>query len=358
MKPVFTLTMIQILLSFFFPLAGEDPPGRKWPAERPAGGDPADGPVMMFWNLENFFDWRDEGGGDSDREFSSRGERHWTRGRFRAKARAVGKTLLWAGTKAGQLPDAVGLAEVENAFVLDQMLKELPFRKLDYRYVHFDSPDHRGIDVALLYRSSSFRVVSARPMPAGTVRGRDTLRTRDILLVQLEETSGGRSWWVLVCHLPSKYGGGDSDWRREWVSGVLCRVCDSLRHAGRQRIVVMGDFNDTPDSPAFRRLTAGLPETATGGAGAETSSDGLVNLAAPLAAAGEGSIRFEGRWQLIDQVYVPPGLAAGSALSVLHPPFLTVHDNIHSGDKPLRTYSGPRYLGGVSDHRPLLLRLP
>ena len=82
---------------------------------------------------------------------------------------------------------------------------------------------------------------------------------------------------------------------------------------------------------------------------------GLVNLAEPLSRRGTGTIRFEGRWQLIDQVFVSAGLAPSCTLSILHPPFLTAHDNVHSGDKPLRTYSGPRYLGGVSDHRPLLL---
>ena len=293
----------------------------------------------MFWNLENFFDWRDDGGGEADTEFSSSGARHWTRRRFQAKARAIGKTLVWAGGIAGRLPDLFGVAEIENAFVLDKLLDEEPLRKLEYGYVHFDSPDRRGIDVGLLYRRSVFQVVSSRAVPVRAAKDGDTLRTRDILLTCLEDGRGDR-WNVLVCHFPSKYGGGDSDWRREAAGRILRQVCDSLLAAGEERVLAMGDFNDTPDSPALQLL-----------------SGPMVNLAAPLAARGQGSIRFEGRWQLIDHMYVSPSLAARSTLEILHPPFLTTHDNVHSGDKPLRTYLGPRYTGGVSDHRPLLLRL-
>ena len=305
--------------------------------------------VVMSWNLENFFDWTDDGTGESDAEFSARGARHWTRAKFRTKARAIGKTLYWGGGRA--LPDLVAVQEIENANVLRKLLEEEPLRKTDYEYVHFDSPDHRGIDVALLYRRSSLRLLSARPVRAGAP---DTLQTRDLLLVQLQDAAG-RHWAVIVCHFPSKYGGGDTDWRREAVARRLRALTDSLASAGARepagplaaegpRIIALGDFNDTPDSPAFRMLTEGA-----------SPGRGLVNLAAPLARRGEGSIRFEGRWQLIDQAFVSPTLAPFCTLQILHPPFLTVHDNVHSGDKPLRTFSGPRYIGGVSDHRPLRL---
>lgn len=320
--------------------------------------------AVVFWNLENFFDWKDDGGGEADTEFSAGGARHWTRRRFRAKARAIGKTLVWAGDHAARLPDLVGVAEIENAYVLDKMLEEEPLRKMDYGYVHFESPDRRGIDVGLLYRQSVFRVASSRAIPVRAAQDGDTLRTRDILLACLEDGRGER-WHVLVCHFPSKYGGGDSDWRREAAAQVLRSACDSLLAAGEERVLAMGDFNDTPDSPALQFLTDPFSSAvATGnflGAVRHFSGDPdggtMVNLAAPLAARGQGSIRFEGHWQLIDHMLVSPALAARSTLEILHPPFLTTHDNVHSGDKPLRTYLGPRYTGGVSDHRPILLRL-
>ena len=317
--------------------------------------------AIVFWNLENFFDWKDNGGGEADTEFSASGARHWTRRRFRAKARAIGKTLVWVGDYAARLPDLVGVAEIENAYVLDKMLEEEPLRKMDYGYVHFDSPDRRGIDVGLLFRQSVFRVASSRAVPVQAAQDGDTLRTRDILLACLEDGRGER-WHVLVCHFPSKYGGGDSDWRREAAAHVLRSVCDSLLAAGEERVLAMGDFNDTPDSPALLLLTQPSsalrpPASVSGLSSGSTRAETMVNLAAPLAARGQGSIRFEGHWQLIDHMLVSPALVPRCSLEILHPPFLTTHDNVHSGDKPLRTYLGPRYTGGVSDHRPILLRL-
>lgn len=358
--------------------------------------------AIMSWNLENFFDWTDGDTGESDTEFSARGSRHWTRKKFEAKARAIGKTVVWAGEEAGCLPDIIAVQEVENAFVLRRLIDRSVLRKLDYAFVHFESPDRRGIDVGLLYRSTTLSLVHAAALPVRATAPKngprrafqppsrssaellDTLFTRDILLAQLED-AGGRRWSVLVCHFPSKYGGGDSDWRREAAARRLRAIADSLHAAGEQRLLAIGDFNDTPDSPVFRLLTqteasassvddrtedrriVGFSSTddraedrgATGTPSADpagkTAGPPLVNLAEPLSRRGTGTIRFEGRWQLIDQAFVSTGLAPSCTLSILHPPFLTAHDNVHSGDKPLRTYSGPRYLGGVSDHRPLLL---
>ena len=101
----------------------------------------------------------------------------------------------------------------------------------------------------------------------------------------------------------------------------------------------MGDFNDTPDAEAFTQL-----------------KEVLVNVSEPLSAQGLGTIRFEGKWDLIDMFWVTPEMARNVSMEIVRVPFLTVRDNVHSGIKPLRTYSGPRYLGGVSDHCPILLK--
>ena len=134
----------------------------------------------MFWNVENFFDWRNDSTTVSDAEFSSRGERRWTWKRFQAKANAFAKALFWIEGNTGRLPDIIGLEEVENAFVLRQLLQKTALRKLDYKYVHYDSPDRRGIDVALLYRSSRLELLDSKPCH---LFSSDTLMaTRDILL--------------------------------------------------------------------------------------------------------------------------------------------------------------------------------
>ena len=294
---------------------------------------------VLFWNVENFFDYRDEGYSDSDAEFSSRGERRWTKRRFQAKCDAVAKALLWTASEEGGLPDAVGLAEVENAFVLRRLLKSTSLRKLDYKYLHFESPDPRGIDVALLYRERRLQLLEARPChlyaPDSSI-----LATRDILLARFRAPDGEEIAF-LVNHHPSKYGGAAvSEPRRKVAVKRLRALADSLAGLGVARIVAMGDFNDTPDNPLF-----GLLEPT------------LQPLHQEFYRHGQGTIKYEGKWDLIDHFYVSETLVGSAEMKILHIPFLLVREASHPGEKPLRTYQGPRYLGGVSDHCPIWLRI-
>lgn len=367
----------------------------------------------VFWNLENFFDWRNDSTSVSDADFSSRGSRRWTRRRFETKCQGVAKTLLWSASVAGRLPDIVGVAEVENAFVLRRLLRDTPLRKLDYGYVHFDSPDRRGIDVALLYRKGALELVDAKPCHLYD----DSLRvmpTRDILLCRFRlrgrgsgspenrygspgggggigtgfggdhrdnngkdagarECAGGSGdFAVLVNHHPSKFGGAaESDARRRAAVGRLRFLADSLSGLGVARILAFGDFNDTPANPLYKTL-----------------EPRLMPLYGPV--LGEGTIRFDGRWELIDLAFASP--APGSPVKpspapantpapavpapantpvpantpapawtgpmrILRPPFLRAPDRAHGGWKPLRTYTGPRYNGGLSDHCPIQVDL-
>lgn len=284
----------------------------------------------MFWNLENFFDYRNDSTSVSDAEFSSRGPKRWTRKRFNAKCNAVAKTILWAGGEMGGLPDVIGLAEVENRFVLRRVLHGTALRKTDYAIVHYDSLDPRGIDVALLYRRSRLKLISAKPCH---IYGADStvMATRDILTAHFAGPGGDIA--VLVNHHPSKYGGAESEPRRERAVERLAFLADSLGNIGLERVVAMGDFNDTPDNPMYSALP-------------------LENLALPLQRKGFGTIKYDGRWELIDLFFVS-GAIGQSHMEILQAPFLLKDDG--SGQKPLRTYSGPRYLGGVSDHCPVWL---
>ena len=353
---------------------------------------------VMFWNVENFFDWRNDSTTVSDMEFSAAGERHWTWKRFQAKANAFAKALFWVEAETGRLPDIIGLEEVENAFVLRQVLQKTALRKLDYKYVHFDSPDRRGIDVALLYRSSRLELLDSKPchlFAADTV-----MATRDILLcvfrragtpvmpdppssvmpdpdrasiATFQEIPGQAgndgAFAVLVNHHPSKYGGAaESEPRRRIAVERLRFLADSLAAVGIDRIIAGGDFNDTPDNPVF-----GLLEPV------------LRPMHMDLSRRGFGTIKFDGKWDLIDHIYVSPALVSVSMLAatsesfsgevdrqtdkvgalsaharmrILRIPFLLTRDTVHSGEKPLRTYTGPRHTGGVSDHLPVLLEVP
>ena len=322
---------------------------------------------VMFWNVENFYDWRNDSTTVSDLEFSPAGERHWTWKRFQAKANAFAKALFWVEGETGSLPDIVGLEEVENAFVLRQVLQKTALRKTDYKYVHYDSPDRRGIDVALLYRSSRLELLDSKPChlyDADTV-----MATRDILLCRFrrrekadpdraspasEEIPGqagndgretgnlsdGTVFAVLVNHHPSKYGGAaESEPRRRVAVERLRALADSLAAIGIDRIIAGGDFNDTPDNPVF-----GLLEPT------------LLPTHMDLHRRGAGTIKYDGQWDLIDQIYLSPALK-GPTMRILRVPFLLTRDTAHSGEKPLRTYTGPRHTGGVSDHLPVLLEV-
>lgn len=325
---------------------------------------------IVFWNLENFFDYFDDGGSSSDADFSSLGSRRWTKARFTKKSNMVGKALLWIGENScggGKAPAVVGVAEVENAFVLNRLVNSPVLRKMNYGYVHYDSPDRRGIDVALLYRRDMVKLLSSRPVH---IYGDDgaLMQTRDILYAYIElrpESSGASGIHecseksaeecseekavrpsrihILVSHHPSKFSGEKASMRgRELAMTALRDVCDSIMRVSNDLVVAMGDFNDTPDGAQFNLLEGRL-----------------INLAEPLSKRGEGSIRFDGRWELIDHFLVgKKGMDCSvPCMAVVHIPFLMLRDKTHTGFKPFRTYVGPRYAGGVSDHCPILLRL-
>ena len=292
----------------------------------------------MFWNLENFFDWKADTlrTNPSEMEFSSFGSRRWTRRKFLYKCDLVAKAVLWVADRRGSLPDIIGVAEVENRFVLEKLLSETVLRRKDYAIIHYDSADPRGIDVALLYRKSRLKPVVSDPKKVYSKDG-VPLGSRDILFAGFLKPRGD-SVAFLVNHHPSKYG-SNSSWRREAALARLGEITDSLRVCGWKDIVAMGDFNDTPSSTV-------------------EYSRNMSNLAAPLARKGLGTIKYSGKWEMIDMFFVSPGIAGrapGISMNVERIPFLMVWDNTHSGEKPLRTYSGPRYLGGVSDHCPITL---
>ena len=297
-----------------------------------------DGTLVMFWNLENFFDWTDQGTGESDREFSSMRERHWTRKKFHAKCDAISKTMMWMTDRYGRMPDVAGFAEVENRRVLKMLLESTLLRKYGYEIVHFDSGDRRGIDVALIYRTEVFDKVG-ESVRTPEFEG-EKINTRDILTVKLRRKTDGENVNFIVNHHPSKFGGSKaSEGRRMAVMKSLSELCDYLlKSPENAEIVAMGDFNDNPDGEQFT-LLEGI----------------LVNKAGLLHEKGEGTIRYEGKWDLIDMFMTSPDLAGRSEMYIERVPFLMMRERKHPGEKPFRTYSGPRYIGGVSDHCPIIL---
>lgn len=280
--------------------------------------------IIVFWNVENFFDSTPQTDNSSERSFSSTGDRRWTKTRFRTKAQGICKVILALSDSTGTPPPLVALAEVENDRCLNELVYGTALRKFGYRYIHFDSRDPRGIDCALLHRG--MKPIRYRAIPLVDERG-DTILTRDMLAVEFDSIA------VVVCHLPSKRGGSKvAARRRELALNTLSGICDSIAGKGLP-VIAIGDFNDT--------------RTAL--------SDSLMRPMREIPADGDsGSLKYEGRWEQIDRAFASEDMQA--TLRVITLKYLLTEDKKYGGEKPLRTYIGPRYAGGLSDHLPIEVR--
>lgn len=281
------------------------------------------GIVYMFWNVENFFDpWDDPSKNDDD--FTARGRNAWTFKRFETKCNSIAKTVLSAGGDYGEYPVLIGLAEVENDYVLKHLTEKSPLFKLEYGFIHYESPDLRGIDVALLYRKKDFIPLKSESVRVDIPNGNPT---RDILYV-CGIVAGEDTVHVFVNHWPSKLGGDEaSNPRRQAAADVLKSKIGNLDED--DHIIVMGDFNDS--NPFEDSL--------------------LVQLDVKT----EGTIKFQGVWDQIDYFLVSRNMRKYVEFTAYTPLFLIEDDNTYLGVKPRRTFIGPRYNGGVSDHFPIVL---
>jgi endonuclease/exonuclease/phosphatase family metal-dependent hydrolase len=287
--------------------------------------------VVMFWNVENYFDPFDDPL-KNDNEFTPGAVRHWTWARFEAKRDGLAQTILAAGDVWGELPALVALAEVENRLVVSQLVRKTMLEELGYGYVHRESPDERGIDVALLYRKDCFRVLAVDSLRVPGVVTRDILYVKG--LSHADRERAGDTLHVFVVHLPSKRGGAkSSDGRRTAALSILESAVDSLlRDDPLRQIIVMGDFNDTDCDVAGLR---------------PAPHDTLMQDT-------PGTLKYHGRWEQIDHFFVSPSVDA--VMRIFAPPFLLEPDNAYLGVKPRRTYIGPRHNGGLSDHLPIIMR--
>ena len=297
--------------------------------------------TAAWWNVENLFDLRDDPHTNDD-DFTPQGDYHWTRRKLQAKLNGIYKTLLMM-----ELPDVVGLGEVENKYVLRELCQGTPLAKVNYRYVHYDSPDRRGIDCALIYRADRFTVTASRPVHVSD--SNNGFYTRDILVVE-GVTAGGDSVCLLLNHWPSKRGGEEADAHRLEIAKTLrALMLDLYRQHPDAAVIAMGDMNSSFSEEA---ISEGMAFGAD-----SVNADGIRNLTHRLP-ADWGSHKYQGEWRYIDQVF----LLAGEKWEVRKlkmPRFehLLIEETVHPGVRPKRTYQGPRYEGGISDHLPLMLRL-
>jgi endonuclease/exonuclease/phosphatase family metal-dependent hydrolase len=311
---------------------------------------------VLFYNVENLFDPFDDTL-TADDEFTPAGHKHWTWNRFNKKINGLYKVI--AATGNWSPPGIIGFCEIENKWVLDRLFHETPLVKYQYRIIHQDSPDKRGIDVALAYREKYFRKLSTRFITVSSSRF-DGYATRDILYVK-GIAGVSDTLHLFINHWPSKYGGAAATEKyRVMAANILKKTSDSILHENPgAKIIFMGDFNDTPTSLPLTIISNPYNKHTP------VASTKLYNLAYPYQGIDKGTHKYKAAWNMIDQFIVSGNLlnsqkgykVHSNTMKIFIPDYLLEKDERYLGVKPMRTYRGYHYHGGYSDHLPVLLEL-
>ena len=279
---------------------------------------------VVSYNVENLFHPKHDtvaGIEKEDLEWTPEGERRWSYSRYYRKVENIARVL----TNIGEWPgvDIVGLQEVENALCMKRLCTTL--RRGEYDFVHYESPDRRGIDVALLYKKARIDTIATRAIRVSE------LMTRDILYV-CARVDKRDTIHVFVCHLPSQRGGkAESEWKRQAAKQVLQQAVDSVYGTNpNAKIIVMGDMN---------------------------SGDLRMRGLEDERMKGEGTHKYQGRWTFLDHFYVSPSIDSLSQAQVYDAEWIQETDEKYMGLKPKRTYNGFRYQNGFSDHLPIVLTI-
>ena len=346
---------------------------------------------IAFWNMENFFDPFVDST-KAYNAFTEDGMQHWTKTRFYRKRNNMYKAIL--AMSENRPLGILGMCEVENGYVLSALFEQTPLKKHNYRWVLYEGPDKRGIDPAIVYSLDHFQLVESAVFPY--YNPEDTAyHSRDILYAKFIAVEGGVSTGsttakakvpepavaeqgrsvegpiyiadtihVFVNHWPSRYSGElETVGSRSCSAAILRAKVDSIMAAAPEgyqpKVIMMGDLNDCPTDPSvYDVLRARHPS--------ELEEGCLINLFGKNDGLGfEGTLKHQTDWQIFDQIIVTPGLYGdreglhyqeGSA-RIFHADFMLEDDETYHGKKLFRTYIGPRYFGGFSDHLPVYIDL-
>ncbi len=313
--------------------------------------------AIGFYNLENLFDTLDSPT-TNDADFLPRGRLLWNSERYWIKQANMAKVISLLGTE--KTPDGLallGVCEIENRQVLEDLVKQPALKARNYQIVHYDSPDERGIDVGLLYQPKYFTVTGSRSIPVMLMEKDTGARdfTRDVLYVAGK--FDGEPLHVLVNHWPSRSGGESaSAWRRKEAARVCRTVIDSLLAIDENaKIVVMGDLNDDPDNKSVTEVLRAVRSTE------KMKSGELYNPMYDIFKEGNGTLAYRDAWNLFDQLIVSRGLVWKKAGGwqflkpmVFREPWMFQESGAFRG-YPLRTFVGDIFLNGYSDHLPVFM---
>lgn len=307
--------------------------------------------MVGFYNLENLFDTVHDFR-KKDSEYLPGNARDWDSTKYYEKlnhlARSIASMNHWEG------PDVLGVCEVENAFCLTDLLQETQLKKLGYSFIHQESNDERGIDVACLYKESKFSLIEKEFIEIDFGEGERS--TRDVLRVKFLSRNKD-TLQILVNHWPSRYGGeSKSAHKRLKVAQEVKEKVDSIfKKNGRENIILLGDFNDSPENLSIQALLGDD----------QRDSVTLFNTSYESYLQGKGTHKYQDEWNLFDQIIVSRTLLRKNTFHYVSQSF-KIHDDkkwlsetdlIYGGEKPFRSYYGKTYIKGYSDHYAVSIKL-
>ena len=320
---------------------------------------------IAFWNLENFYDPFVDST-KAYNAFTEEGMQHWTKSRFYKKRNNLYKAIL--AMSENHPIGIMGVCEVENEYVLSSLFGQTPLKKHNYRWVLYEGPDKRGIDPAIVYSLDHFMLVSSAIFPYYNP-DEPAYHSRDLLYAKFTRAAASGAacadtLHIFVNHWPSRYSGeletvGSRSCAAAILRAKVDSICASMPEGYQAKIFMMGALNDSPTDPSvYDVLRARHPS--------EMEEGCLVNLfGKPNGLGFEGTLKHQADWHVFDQIIVTNAVMEdmegihyqeGSA-RIFHADFLFEDDEVYHGKKLFRTYVGPRYFGGFSDHLPVYIDL-
>jgi hypothetical protein len=318
--------------------------------------------TVVFYNLENLFDTI-KSPNTYDEEFTPKGSNAWTGEKYKHKLKNIEQVFYTIAGENKSYTTLIGVSEIENRSVLEDVATMPKLKKANYQIAHFDSPDARGVDVALFYRPDQFQYVSSEAVPVRLASDAHW-KTRDILMVH--GTIEGEPFFVFVNHWPSRRGGQQaSEHLRMLAAGVLRHKVDSIQEVMPQaKIIIMGDLNDDPIDKSIAN-TLGAKNNIK-----KLSKTDLFNPYFDMFKKGYGTLAYQDSWNLFDNIIINANLAnkLTGNIGIYQAPgndyYGQIFDRTFLRQKegqyknyPYRTYVGGSFMGGYSDHFPVYIYL-
>lgn len=315
---------------------------------------------VVFYNLENLFDTINDPN-KNDEEYLPEGERKWTTYRYNQKLANMSRVLFDIAAKDKNFPTVIGVSEIENRLVLEDLLATPKFEKTNYRIVHYDSPDRRGVDCAFFYRPDQFKLEGSEAHRV-SFPGRPNFYTRD--LVAMWGKIEGEPFYFIVSHWPSRLGGKErSQYSRDHVAAQCKHICDSVRKVNpATKVVIMGDFNDDATDESVVEVLGAKGKIE------KVGKNDMFNPFYAMLKAGYGTLAYRDSWNLFDNIVVSENLATGStgALklqkadnskfygNIFISPYMIQREGQYK-NYPLRSFVGSNFQNGYSDHFPVYI---